>query len=82
MKNITIYTQSYCMYCQRAKYTLRQEGFDFEEIDITENPQLRTEIQVKTGMYTMPQIFVGEEFIGGSDDLDRHIEEVRAMMRW
>lgn len=81
MPEITIYTKSYCGYCRKAKFTLEQEGWSYKEIDITDDPKVLTDLQVKTGMFTVPQIFVGDEFIGGSDDLERRIEEVREMMK-
>lgn len=69
MKKVTIYTTSYCPYCNRAKDLLKKKKVTFEEIDVSNDAQKRDELEEKTGCMTVPQIFIGEEFIGGSDDL-------------
>lgn len=69
VKKVTIYTAPYCPHCKRAKDLLRSKGVVFEEIDVTQNEQKRAEAEEKTGWQTVPMIFIGEEFIGGADDL-------------
>jgi glutaredoxin 3 len=81
MPKIQIYTKDYCPYCTKAKATLKREGWEFEEIDITKDPAAFDELKAKSNHMTVPQIFVDENFIGGSDDLDAKIEEVRTMMK-
>ncbi len=68
-KNVLIYTFETCPYCIRAKRLLSKNNIDFEEIDITDNEDKLIELEKKTGIDTVPQIFVGESFIGGCDDL-------------
>ena len=80
MATITIYSKDYCPYCDKAKNTIKAEGWEFEEIDVTDRPELYVELRQKTGHMTVPQIFVDDVFIGGSDDLDRRIDEVRKLM--
>ncbi len=80
MSVIKIYTKDYCPFCVKAKNTMKAEGWEFEEIDITHSPELYLKLKEETGHMTVPQIFVGDEFIGGSDDLDRKIEHVRELM--
>ena len=66
----TIYSLSHCPYCVRAKQLLTQEGFEFHEIVVPEDDQkARAELNSRTGMKTFPQIFFGEELIGGFSDL-------------
>lgn len=70
MANITIYTKSWCPYCIRAKALLSSKGASFEEIDIEKHPEARaTMIQRAGGRTTVPQIFIGDEHVGGNDDL-------------
>ena len=69
MKKVTVYTTSYCPYCFRAKRLLEQKNIPFQEIDITENPEQRKKLEKKTGWMTVPMIFIGDEFIGGADEL-------------
>lgn len=68
-KQITIYTTAYCPFCTRAKNLLKQKNISFKEIDVTNDPKAREEIEKKTGSMTLPIIFIGDEFIGGSDGL-------------
>lgn len=69
MKKIVIYTTSVCPYCIRAKALLDRKGFAYEEIN-AEDEKIRDEMIKKSGgMRTVPQIFIGDTHVGGSDDL-------------
>ena len=69
MKKITIYTTTICPYCARAKALLKRKGLTYEEIN-AEDEKVRAEMIKKSGgMRTVPQIFVGDQHIGGSDEL-------------
>ena len=66
---ITIYTTPYCPYCHAAKALLKKKGVAFEEIDVQE-PSLRQKMMLRAnGRHTVPQIFIGETHVGGSDDI-------------
>ena len=69
-KPVTIYTTSYCPYCMRAKQLLKKKNIPFREIDLTNDSREREKAQKRTGWMTVPMIFIGEEFIGGADELD------------
>jgi glutaredoxin 3 len=72
MKVIKIYTTQYCGYCARAKELLRTKGLSFQEIDVTENDEMRTKlVQMTGGRRTVPQVFIGSDAIGGYADLAR-----------
>ena len=72
MKEIKIYTANYCGYCARAKALLRSKGLAFEEIDVTEDGQMRERlVEMSSGRRTVPQIFIGGTAIGGYADLAR-----------
>jgi glutaredoxin 3 len=64
-----MYSKSWCPYCVRARSLLQAKGADIEEIDIEEHPDRRAEMISRSGRRTVPQIFIGERHIGGSDDL-------------
>ena len=69
MKQLTIYTLKGCPYCIRAKRTLDELNLTYTEIDTDlDTPEMEA-LTKNTSSDTLPQIFVGEEFIGGSDDL-------------
>lgn len=70
MRPITIYTTMFCPYCHSAKRLLSKKGAEFTEIDVTMKPGIREEmIQRAGGERTVPQIFIGEHHVGGSDEL-------------
>jgi glutaredoxin 3 len=67
---ITIYTTPICPYCVRAKSLLKKKGAPFEEIDVFMDGKARAEMEEKSGgARTVPQIFIGDTHVGGSDDL-------------
>ena len=67
---ITIYTKNYCPYCKAAEALLDSLKVKYENIDITDKPELTDELAKKSGMLTVPQIFVGEKCLGGFSDID------------
>ena len=69
MKTVKIYTTPYCPYCVRAKRLLERKGVPYEEIDVANDDQARIELAERTGRRTVPQIFIGADHVGGSDDL-------------
>ena len=68
-KQVSVYTTQYCPYCTRVKELLRSKKIEFTEVDLTNDSAKRDELQEKTGWMTVPMIFIGDDFIGGSDDL-------------
>jgi glutaredoxin 3 len=70
MPDVTIYTTPYCPYCTRAKALLSGKGAAFEEIDVSRSAAERdVMIRRAGGSYTVPQIFIGGQHVGGCDDL-------------
>jgi glutaredoxin 3 len=70
MKPVTIYTTRMCGYCRRAKQLLARKGAAFEEIDVTFDEARREEMRARAGGRTsVPQIWIGEQHIGGCDEL-------------
>lgn len=70
MPKVEIYTKFTCGFCFRAKTLLENRNVSFEETDITMGGEKREEmIQRSGGRTTVPQIFINDRHIGGSDDL-------------
>jgi len=70
MPKVEIYSKMFCPYCVRAKRLLSEKGVSYEEHDITlGGPQRAEMIQRAKGNTTVPQIFIGDMYVGGSDDL-------------
>lgn len=76
MPPVTIYTTPWCPYCQAAKALLDRKSVAYEEIDVDGEPALRQAMTQRAGGRTsVPQIFIGEKHVGGSDDI--HALEAR-----
>lgn len=67
---IDIYTKFTCPFCVRAKRLLSEKGAAFNEHDITMGGPKRDEMLSRAPeARTVPQIFIGDVYVGGSDDL-------------
>ena len=70
MALVEIYTTRFCGYCQSAKALLHRKGVPFTEIDVTGNPEARSQmVERSNGRFTVPQIFIGATHVGGCDEL-------------
>jgi len=70
MSKVVIYTGPSCPYCVAAKTLLKNKNVSFEEINLGEQPDKMNEMLQKSGgRRTVPQIFIGETHVGGSDEL-------------
>lgn len=67
---VDIYTKFTCPYCHRAKHLLGSKGVEFTEHDITMGGPKKAEMLERApNARTVPQIFIGDVHVGGSDDL-------------
>lgn len=65
-----MYSTAVCPYCIRAEQLLRSKGVtEIEKIRVDLQPELRVEMMEKTGLRTVPQIYINDEHVGGFDDL-------------
>ena len=70
MKNILMYSSSYCPYCTNAEKLLFEKGFDVtEKILVDKNPEELKKMMKITGKRTVPQIFIDKIYIGGFEEL-------------
>ncbi|MEK6704983.1 MAG: glutaredoxin domain-containing protein [Bdellovibrionota bacterium] len=70
MKSVTVYSMHGCPYCEAAKALLQKRAVAFEEIKLAEEDDAAwTELSLRSGLKTMPQIFQGERLIGGFAEL-------------
>lgn len=70
MSNILMYATAVCPYCINAERLLAAKGVkQINKIRVDLHPELRVEMMQKTGRRTVPQIYIGEQHIGGFDDL-------------
>lgn len=68
-KTATLYSKDSCSFCIRAKMLLEQNGVNYEYVDLTGDMDGQVELAKRSGRMTMPQVFVGDELIGGFEDL-------------
>ncbi|ASJ76299.1 glutaredoxin 3 [Granulosicoccus antarcticus] len=69
MINVEIYTKGYCPYCHRAKALLDEKGVSYTEYEVSTDQARQQEMRERSGRRTVPQVFINNRHIGGSDDL-------------
>lgn len=70
MQTVEIYTSPFCGFCVAAKRLLKSKGVEFTEYNVGMNPAKRQEMMSRAnGGHTVPQIFVGDNHVGGCDEL-------------
>lgn len=69
MPLVTLYTTDRCSRCVGAKMLLARRGIAYEEINLSRDPDGRDELQRHTGMFTFPQIVIGDQTLGGFEEL-------------
>jgi glutaredoxin 3 len=67
--DVKVYTTPICPYCIRAKALLAKRGIPFEEVDVSRDDAKRSWLVATSGQRTVPQIFIDDKPIGGSDEL-------------
>ena len=73
---ILIYSSVLCPYCFAAKSLLKKLNLKFEEILVDNNSKMKKKmIELSHGRTSVPQIFFGENHVGGYDDLKRYYDE-------
>lgn len=70
---VTVYSKMTCPFCVRAKHLLEQKGIEYQEIEVSFDRERHQEMMQLSGQRTVPQIWIGEQHVGGCDDL-YHLE--------
>ena len=69
MAPVTVYSTTWCPWCDRAKALLDTRGIPYDSINIDDDPDFRQKLVDLTGGYTVPQIVIGAQPIGGFREL-------------
>lgn len=70
MPVVKMYSTQTCPFCRRAEQLLLSKGVkDIVKLRVDLDSKLRDEMIQKTGRRTVPQIFIGDHYVGGSDEL-------------
>lgn len=67
--SVTVYSTSWCGSCVAAKRLLDARAIPYREVNLDDEPGFRAKLLDMTGRFTVPQIFIGEQSIGGFDQL-------------
>lgn len=67
--NVTMYSTRFCPYCMRARGLLQSKQISFIDIAVDGQPLLMREMIERSGRHTVPQIWIGEQHVGGYDDI-------------
>ena len=69
MARVSMYMTNWCPYCQQAKALLSSLGIEWNEINIELEGLSRVDLANLTGGYTVPQIVVNGQNLGGYSEL-------------
>lgn len=70
MATVEIYTKAWCPYCRMAKRLLEGKGQSFTEFDVEADPdRLREMLDRSDGRWTVPEVFIDGDLVGGYDEL-------------
>jgi glutaredoxin 3 len=65
MRKVTIYSSEICTLCHSVENLLNVREIPYEKIMIDEDSSDHTQLTERTGMATLPQVFIGSMLIGG-----------------
>lgn len=66
---VKMYSSAWCPFCIQAKQLLKSKGVEFDEIIVDGQANVRAQMMQESGRHTVPQIWIGQQHIGGCDDL-------------
>jgi glutaredoxin 3 len=73
-----VWSKYQCPFCDQAKALLTQKGIEFEERKIGDGYTKEDLLEAVPTARTVPQIFLGEQLIGGFTELKKHLQEIEA----
>jgi len=78
MKRVTIFGRQGCGFCTRAKQICEIKSLEYRYIDIVEEGISKADLEKTVGkpVETVPQVFIGQEHIGGFTELENHLKEL------
>ncbi len=72
--SISVFTKPGCPFCAKAKQLLKEKGLAFEEIVLGQDAST-VSVRAITNKTSVPQIFIGGQYIGGSEELDAYFNK-------
>jgi len=68
MSEVIIYTTHACGYCTRVKMLLNAREIEYREINVASDPDAFVDLAKRSGMMTLPQVFIDDVLVGGYDE--------------
>ena len=72
--SVTLFTKAGCPHCAKAKETLNEKGYKYEELELGKDTNL-TAMRAVSGAHTTPQVFIGGKRIGGNEELQQYFAD-------
>ena len=70
MAKVLMYSTAVCPFCVRAEQLLKRKGVtEIEKVRVDLEPEQRMAMMERTGRRTVPQIYIGETYVGGCEEL-------------
>lgn len=74
---VVVFALEWCEFCWSIRKFFAKVGIDYRSIDLDSVPyqegqlgqRIRAVLGERTGMQTIPQVFIGGEFVGGCTDV-------------
>ncbi|MBY4679152.1 GrxA family glutaredoxin [Marinobacterium arenosum] len=81
MERITIFGREGCGFCRRAKELCEQNALNHRYIDIHQEGISKADLEKTIGkpVETVPQIFIGQQYIGGYTEFAKYLEELQPL---
>lgn len=80
MEQVTIFGRASCGFCVRARQLCEINEFPYRYVDIEVEGISKADLSQTIGkpVHTVPQIFVGDEHVGGFDDFSGYLDRAGA----
>ena len=69
-----VWSKDMCPFCDKAKSLLKLKGIEFEERNISKDWTKEQLLEAVPTARTVPQIFLGEEYVGGFTELKQRLQ--------
>ncbi len=78
MQRVTIFGREGCGYCRRAKELCEQKSLQFRYVDIHQQGISQADLEKTIGkpVATVPQIFNGQQHVGGYTEFSQLVERL------
>ena len=70
--SVAVFSKPGCPFCAKAKQALQDKGIKYEEIVLGKDATT-VSVRAITGKTSVPQVFIGGRYIGGSEELDQYL---------